>query len=360
MGLTRRIEIRASANGHDPNGRSRAVQKNYLLPGLALLAFLYFARSVWLPIFMACFIGMALKPVVRWLARLHIPTPVGAGLILMAFLAGSGGIFYHVSRPVVQWVNRAPAAAMDLKHKAEKVLHIPVQAEATPQPGKPPAAPSPSLQMPDYQAASTVLAWAGATIAGVVETIVLVYLALVSGNWFTSKLTALLAPRYDGHWVAESLHELQHQISHYLFSITLINVLFGLIMGGGLALLGLPNGAMWGVMAAILNYIPYFGPFVGMIVVGVASFLTFDTFLRQILPFALYLGMHLLESDVITPIFLGQRFTVHPVIIFISLIFWTWLWGVPGAFMAVPLLVATKVLCERLPNLSGLCELFDR
>jgi predicted PurR-regulated permease PerM len=114
---------------------------------------------------------------------------------------------------------------------------------------------------------------------------------------------------------------------------------------------------MWGMVVAILNYVPYFGPVVGVTLLAAVGLLTFDSLPRGLLPPGWYLLLHLLEANLITPILLGRRFTLNPVVIFISLIFWTWLWGVPGALLSVPILVSIKVISDHLPRLSPVSEL---
>jgi predicted PurR-regulated permease PerM len=152
-------------------------------------------------------------------------------------------------------------------------------------------------------------------------------------------------------------HEIQQQISNYLFSVSLINIGLGIIVGGGLYWLGVPNAAMWGALVAVLNFIPYFGPVAGIILLGTVGILTFDTLWKGLLPPAWYLLVHLVEANFLTPVLLGRRFTLSPVVIFVSLIFWTWLWGVPGALLSVPILVSIKVVCDRVPSMSNVSEL---
>jgi predicted PurR-regulated permease PerM len=116
---------------------------------------------------------------------------------------------------------------------------------------------------------------------------------------------------------------------------------------------------MWGMLVAVLNFVPYFGPVAGIILLATVGILTFDTLGQGLLPSGWYLLLHLLEANCITPILLGRRFTLNPVVVFISLIFWTWLWGVLGALLSVPILVSIKVICDRLPTLSYVSELIS-
>jgi predicted PurR-regulated permease PerM len=114
---------------------------------------------------------------------------------------------------------------------------------------------------------------------------------------------------------------------------------------------------MWGTLVAVLNFIPYFGPVAGIMLLATVGLLSFDTLVIGLLPAAWYLLLHLLEANLITPLLLGRRFTLNPVVIFVFLIFWTWLWGVPGALLSVPILVSIKVVCDRIPSMSQVSEL---
>lgn len=142
--------------------------------------------------------------------------------------------------------------------------------------------------------------------------------------------------------------------------MSLINIGLGVMVSGGLYFLDVPNAVMWGMLVALLNFVPYFGPVVGIMLLAVVGLLTFDTLGQAVLPPAWYLLLHALEANLLTPVLLGRRFTLNPVVIFVSLIFWTWLWGVPGAFLSVPILVSTKVVCDRVAALSPVSELLSR
>jgi predicted PurR-regulated permease PerM len=117
---------------------------------------------------------------------------------------------------------------------------------------------------------------------------------------------------------------------------------------------------MWGILVAVFNFVPYFGPGAGVFLLASVGLLTFDTLWKGLLPPVWYLLLHLLEANLITPVLLGRRFTLNPVVIFVSLIFWTWLWGVPGALLSVPILVSIKVVCDRIPAMSHVSELLSR
>jgi predicted PurR-regulated permease PerM len=329
---------------------------------LGVVAFLYFARPVVLPIFLACVGAMTLKPLIRWLDQLHIPPWLSAAVVLSLLVGGITIGFIQLGHPALAWMNEAPSHISDLKRKAGKlfprVARFSQAAEAvndlgaTTEGKKTPAA----VELKTSRV-PTFINWTGTFLAGLGESLVLLYLLLASGDLFLQKLVRVMPTLRDKKRAVDISHEIQQQISNYLFSVSVINIGMGIIVGAGLYWLGVPSAAMWGMLIALLNFVPYFGPLAGISLLTVVGLLTFDTLWRGLLPPAWYLLLHLLEANFITPVLLGRRFTLNPVVIFVSLMFWTWLWGVPGALLSVPILVSLKVICERLPSMSSISEL---
>jgi predicted PurR-regulated permease PerM len=216
---------------------------------------------------------------------------------------------------------------------------------------------TPMVSLKTSRVPGTFINWTGTFLAGAGETLVLLYLMLASGDLFLQKLVHVMPTFRDKKRAVEISHEIQQNISNYLFAVTLINIGLGIVVSVGLYFLGVPNAAMWGMLVAVLNFVPYFGPVAGVVLLATVGLLTFDTLWQTLLPPAWYLLLHLLEANLITPVLLGRRFTLNPVVIFVSLIFWTWLWGVPGALLSVPILVAIKVISDRVPAMSHVSEL---
>jgi predicted PurR-regulated permease PerM len=215
------------------------------------------------------------------------------------------------------------------------------------------------VELKDGRGTNTVLTWTGSFLVGLGETLVLLYLLLASGDLFLQKLVQAMPTWSDKKRAVEISREIQQNISNYLFSVTLINIGLGTLVSAGFYLMGMPNAAMWGMFAAVLNFVPYFGPVVAMFLLTAVGLLTFDTLGYALLPPGWFLLLHLLEANFITPVLLGRRFTLNPAVIFVSLIFWTALWGVPGALLSVPILVTIKVLCDRVPTLSSISDLMS-
>jgi predicted PurR-regulated permease PerM len=306
---------------------------------------------------------MALKPLIPWLSHCHIPPALGAAVVLSLFVAAVATGFVQLGRPAVAWMNDAPEHMAQLRQRVQKMFpraaHFSQQAAA--------AVDDVGATEQEQKKVTTVelktsrvpgiFNGTGTFLVGVGETLVLLYRMLVSGDLFLQKLVHVMPTMGDKKRAVEISHEIQHNTSNYLFSVSLINIGLGAVVSGGLYLMGVPNAVMWGMLVAVLNFVPYFGPVAGIILLGTVGLLTFDTLWKGLLPPAWYLLLHLLEANLITPVVLGRRFTLNPVVIFVSLIFWTWLWGVPGALLSVPILVSIKVVCDRVPALAHVSEL---
>ena len=342
----------------------------FVLLALGIIAFLYFARPVVLPVFLACAAGMTLKPLIRWLACCHIPPAVSAAGILGLLMAVVSVGFFQLGRPAVRWMNDAPQHLTELRQRVQtnfpRLARFSLAAAAmhnlgaTEEEKKEKQEKTPTVEINSSRGAGPILDWTGTLLAGIGETLVLLYLLLASGDLFLQKLVHVTPTLSDKKRAVKISHQIQQNICNYLLSVSLINIGLGLVASAGLYFMGLPNAAMWGMLVAVLNFVPYFGPVVGVLLMAVAGLLAFDTLWLGILPSGWYLLLHLVESNLVTPALLGRRFTLNAAVIFVSLIFWTWLWGVPGALLSVPILVSIKVVCDHVPSLSSISELLSR
>jgi len=350
---------------------SKSAQAQIVLVVLGTIAFLHFARPVILPIFLACVAGMTLKPLIRWASYCHIPPALSAAAVLSLLVAGIITGTIQFGRPALAWINEAPQHITELRQRIQKLLPTGGRFSraaaavnnlgATEEEKKEDQKNAPTVQVKDNHSSASLINWTETFLAGVGETLVLLYLLLASGDMFLQKLVRVMPTLGDKKRAVEISHEIQQNISNHLFSVTLINTGLGVIVSGGLYFMGVPNAAMWGLFVAIVNFVPYFGPVAGIILLAAVGLLTFDTSLwRALLPPAWYLLLHLLEANLITPVLLGRRFTLNPAVIFVSLIFWTWLWGVPGALLSLPILVSIKVVCDHVPAMSPVSELLSR
>lgn len=349
---------------------SKTALSQIVLIVLGAMAFFYFARPVLLPILLACVAGMALKPLIRWSSCCRIPPPLSAALVLSVLVGVIIIGFIQFGRPAMKWVDDAPQHMTELRQRVQKILPPGARFTeaaaavnnlgATDAEKKEAQIQSPVVEVKEARGAGSILNWTETLLVGAGETLVLIYLLLASGDLFLQKLVHVMPTLSDKKRAVEISREIQQNISNYLFSVSLINLGLGIAVSAGLYFMGVPNAVMWGIFAAVLNFVPYFGPVAGVLLLTAVGLLTFDPLWHGLLPPAWYLMLHLLEANFITPILLGRRFTLNPVVIFVSLIFWTWLWGVPGALLSVPILVSMKAICDRVPTLSPISELLTR
>ncbi|MGE3309403.1 MAG: AI-2E family transporter [Limisphaerales bacterium] len=349
-------------SGHTSRVLPMAAQGVFIV--LSLTAFASWAAAVVVPILLAWVASMALKPPVRWLRRCHIPMPVAAALVVATFVAGSGLGLVYLVRPAVEWLGKAPESLPRLREKFQTVLRPAAQlTEAASSVGDltadevgPRMA---AVEVKDNHLASSLFSWTGNFMTVTGEVVALLFLLLASGDLFLQKIVRA-APRLREKKQAIAISREIHQtISVYLFSMGIINIVFGAVVGCALHLVGMPGAWMWGGVAALVNFVPYIGPIVGIGLVGVAGLLAYESLEVGLVPAGIYFLLHLAEANAVTPFILGRRFALNPVAIFVALIFFTWLWGPIGALLAVPILMTAKVIGDRVPQLGLVGEILS-
>jgi predicted PurR-regulated permease PerM len=175
----------------------------------------------------------------------------------------------------------------------------------------------------------------------------------VSGDIFLQRFVEIL-PRFSSkRQVVEIDHQIERDISAYLVTITIMNAAVGIAVAMAMWLTGVGDPILWGTVAFLLNYVPILGPVLGVLIFLLAGLLTHDVLWQALLPAGLYLGIHLIEGETVTPMLVAKRFTLNPVLVIISLVFWFWFWGVPGAILSVPMLAIAKIICERVRSLAA-------
>jgi predicted PurR-regulated permease PerM len=175
---------------------------------------------------------------------------------------------------------------------------------------------------------------------------------LASSESLLRRVVEILPHFDDKRRVVAIVSETEDSISHYLMTVSLMNALVGLLTGLAVWFLGMPDPLLFGMVAFLLNYIPVLGPLTGVVIFFFAGLFSFPTALQALVPAAIYLGIHILEGEMITPMLLARRFTLNPVMVISSLIFWDWLWGIPGALLSTPLLAVIKIVCDHIEVLA--------
>src|SRR5690606_6539777 len=197
-------------------------------------------------------------------------------------------------------------------------------------------------------------------LASAVVTLILLYFLLASGDLFLLKLVQVLPRLQDKKRAVEIAHQVERDISAYLVTITAVNAGLGVVTGLPMWALGLPNPFLWGAVAGVLSFVPYLGAMTTLAIIAAVSVLSLPTLGAALVPPIVFLVMTTLEGQLITPMLLGRRLTLNPVVIFIALLVWGWLWGVAGILLAVPLLAMGKILCDHLPRLAPIGQFLGR
>ena len=185
----------------------------------------------------------------------------------------------------------------------------------------------------------------------------LLYFILARGRLtFERFISSLTVPEQSESWKKLFFH-IHDEIARYLVTITLINAGLGIATTLILALLGMPNPVLWGVLATILNFIPYLGGLTMTMILGIVSLISFNTLGRILLSPLIFLLLTGLEGQFVTPMLLGRRLSLNPLVLMISLLFWGWIWGIPGMLLAVPIHASLKIISKNIPSMNSIREI---
>jgi predicted PurR-regulated permease PerM len=333
---------------------------------LAVFCTLYFARPLILPVVLALNLALLLAPAVGGLRRMGLPEPAGAALVVLALLAGLAWGVYMLSGPAMEWAAKLPESVRAIERKVRNVRQPVETVRKAAQEvdklttGEPPGGRTPVVAVKEPGVVSTVLSGTTTLAAEAVLMVLTLYFLLASGDLFLRKVIRVLPTLADKKRAVEIARETKEHISAYLFTIAAINAGLGIVLGLIFALLGLPSPVLWAVMVFLLNFIPFLGPLTGVAVLGIVAAVTFPGVGKALMVPAIYFVLHNLETNVITPLILGRRLTLNPLVIFLWLSLWFWLWGVPGALLAVPMLKTLKIFCDNIPRLEPVGEFLGR
>ena len=347
-------------NGRDAPFTTKLIAVGLSVAGLAL------GREFFIPIALALCFQALLTPLVRGLGRLRIPAPAGAAIVVIGALAVLVVGGWALSGPATEWVDQAPSNIATARRKLREIGRpldrLTAAAEGTapevrnaPPPPPPPAqaAPAPAVQSLFAQ----LLGRATTVVAGLLEVIVLVYLMLAAGNMLFRKMVKLLPAPDDLRTATDILNKTERIVANYLTITALINVGQGIAVGLAMWAIGMPDPFIWGVVTFVLEFIPYLG---GVIIVGlllIDGFSVFPTLGQVLVAPAIYLVISMLQNNVVSPYAYGNRLKLNPLAVMIFVLFWWFIWGIPGVFLAIPIAATLKVLGDQVPRMATLAEL---
>jgi predicted PurR-regulated permease PerM len=334
--------------------------KTVFLGGLFLLGMLaacYVAAEIVLPIVLAFVLSLVLQPAMRALERVYLPRGIAAMLVILLLFGTLGGLGTALSGPAASWAQKLPTGVPKLQERLS-FLSRPIaafqkfadQAQGLAQGDQPKAVP---VAVQGSALSDRLLTGTRSFASGLLEAVLVLFFLLVSGDTFLRRLVEILPRFKDKRQAVDISQQIESDVSAYLFTITIMNLAVGLATGTVVALCGVGDPVLWGTVAFLLNYIPILGPMIGVVVFLLAGLLSIDSLWAAFLPAGLYLLIHLVEGETVTPMLLARRFTINPVLVVLSLVFWYWMWGVPGAILSTPMLAITKIICDRIRPLMA-------
>jgi predicted PurR-regulated permease PerM len=328
---------------------------------LAMLFTLYFARSLVVPIVLAVLLDFLLKPLVRALRRVAVPEAAGAAVVLLGSVGAVAVAAYHLADPARTLLAGAPAGLhqatqrlRDLGRPLERLNRTAHQVQEVTSELHDTTTREVAVKGPPLSA--KVLDGAQALGASALQVLILLYFLLASGDLFLQKLIKLLPQLSDKKTAVAIARETETAISRYLITVALINLTVGVAVAVVLHAVGLPNPLLWGTLAGLAEFIPYVGATVMVALLSLAGLATFDHLGHALLVPGVYLAVNFLQANILSPLLHGRRLALNPVAIFLGLLLCWWLWGVLGAFLAIPLLATVKIFCDHLERLAPVGE----
>jgi predicted PurR-regulated permease PerM len=331
--------------------------------GVFLLLFvvaLNFSRSLLLPVALAVVIGMLLAPLSARASRYGIPPVISAIVLVLLFIGILSLAITLAADPVITWIAQAPEIGTLLKSKLQ-VLERPLGAlrdlrnAVSDMLGVAPSAMT--LDVNSYFLAPA-LAVLTPAIGQLFLFFATLFFLLASRDDLRSNFVSIFSTREARLRTLRILNDVESNVANYLGTVSIINFCVGILATVGSYLVGLPNPAVWGVLAFALNYIPYLGPAIVVTALFAVGLISFPSLGYALVAPALYVGMATIEGQFVTPSIIGRRLTVSPLMVFLSLAFWIFLWGPLGALLAVPLLIVGMVAVNHIfpkedPSLPG-------
>ena len=338
------------------------------MAGLLLLAALYslqWAQPVVLPLVFALLLSFALKPLDRSLARKWIPQPLRALLAVLAFVSGLALVLGMAAAPAISWLEKLPATVPQIQTKLSSLKkHIEKVKETTEQVEK-------ITALKDENGDKTVVVEERGLVdqvsekapdffVGAITTFFLLYFLLASRDFFLRKTLKTLSSQGAKKKMVRCVRAIELDISLYFRTAAAVHTGVGIVVGLMLFLLGAPDPIFGGIVAGLLNFIPYFGPAITFIVLAVLAVVSFTDTQTILLVPLLYLLITFIDGQVIQPMAMGHSLKTHPVTILLSVLFWGWLWGIAGLFLAVPLLLVIRRVCDSVDALRPFTALLGR
>jgi len=344
--------------------RDRLLAALTLMGGVGLFLAMPFAlragAEFFLPVTAALVVAVALVPLLEWLERHRIPSPFAAFVCIALFLSAANIAVALIVVPAANWFARLPERAGQIRANLSPLIEIYANLERFIDDlvhtfaRKPVAATTVAVQTPN-SLMDIVASSAPYAAIQMLFGILVVFFFLSGWTRMRRRIIQSRSSFSSAMTTARVIQEMVDSTSAYLGTITIINITLGLMVALALWAIGMETPLMWGGLVAVLNYVPYLGPIVAALLLGVGGLMTYPDVWRGLAPAAAFVALHLVEANVLTPTLVGRRLTINPLMILVALSYWGWVWGTTGALLAVPLLIILKTVLDAAgkPDIAG-------
>ncbi len=345
--------------------RDRLLASLTLIAGVGLIVSLPFAlragAEFFLPVTAALVVAITLVPLLEWFERRGVPAKLAAALCLVIFIMLAAFAVGSIVLPAIDWVTLIPERIGKVRQSLEPVLDLynafdrfieRIVSQVAMAPGEG----GRTVRIETPNSLSGLLATSAPHIIIQLFFAVLVIYFFLAGWTSMRKRTIVSRGSFEGALTtARVIQQVVDATSTYIGTITIINVTLGAVTALILWQLGMDSPVMWGGIVAVANYIPYLGPIVAALLLFFGGLMTFPDVWSALLPPAIFVGLHMIEANIITPMVVGKRLTINPLAILVALSFWAWVWGTTGALLAVPLLIIMKTVFSAAgtPDIAG-------
>lgn len=345
--------------------RDRLLASLTLIAGIALALALPFAlragAEFFLPVTAALVIAIALVPLLEWLERRRVPSGLAAFICILLFLIVANVAVASIVLPATEWVRLLPERIGRIRETLAPLFEVYASFEAfidnvVKEFGRAPDSAPQTVTVETPNSLLAIIATSAPFAAIQMFFAVLVIFFFLAGWTRMRKRTITTRTSFDGAMTtARVIQQVVDATSTYLGTITIVNIVMGLVVSLILYLLGMPTPLMWGGIVAVLNFIPYLGPIGAVLLLGLGGLMAFPDPWQAFLPAIAFIVIHMVEANVVTPTIVGRRLTMNPLLILIALSFWAWVWGTTGALLAVPLLIILRTVLDAAgkPDIGG-------
>ena len=343
----------------------RAATSLRILAALAIAYTLWAAQDLILPILLAMFFALIGNPIIRLLRRLWVPRWLAAIALVTGGIASMVLLGQQLVEPATTWVQQVPREMRQLAPKLQKVVKPVTDANKAAENIARAAEGSRrevQLVRTELNDPYRSLTATPKLLASVLAVVLLTLFFMVFGSRLQHAVIAQLPSRQQKRLTVDILQSIEQEMSRYVLTISLINLVVGMVLAGLLHWicdLPLQEALLWGTVAAVLNFAPYVGPLIGIVLMLLMGFVEFDYPLPSLTPAALYLGLHTLEGQIVTPLILGRRMALSPLVLMLGLMVFGWAWGIVGLLLAVPLIVCVKIVLAKIEGLEGWAKVLE-